>query len=237
MKIINPDIVLEVLYRDEWFIAINKPCGLLVHRTRIAEEDTVFALQILRDQIGCHLYPVHRIDRPTSGILLFAFTPEVARALNEQLVSHQAEKIYTALVRGWMREPISLDHSVKNENGNMYEAQTDFKPLRWLEVPISAGKYPHSRYSVIECRPFTGRWHQIRQHLAHLRHYIINDRVHGDNKHNKLYTSQLGIYEMFLHATTIALDHPIKKERLHIAAPFPPHWERIVSYQIDPEKI
>ncbi|MGL5563542.1 MAG: hypothetical protein ACRDCN_13125, partial [Tannerellaceae bacterium] len=74
-------------------------------------------------------------------------------------------------------------------------------------------------------------------HLAHLRHYIINDRVHGDNKHNKLYTTQLGIYEMFLHATTITLDHPIKKERLHIVAPFPPHWDRIVSYQIDPEKI
>ena len=171
--------MLDILYQDDYLIAINKPCGLLVHRTSIAESDGPFVLQLLRDQVGCKLFPVHRIDRPTSGVLVFAFSPEVARQLNDQLTNGVSHKKYVALVRGWFSQEIICNRPVKNDRDNLQEALTRFVPLKQLELPLATDRYPTARFSVVEAYPLTGRWHQIRQHLAQLRHYIINDRVHG----------------------------------------------------------
>jgi len=217
-------MILEILYSDEYFIAINKPPGLLVHRTSIAEENELFALQLLRDQTGKHLYPVHRLDRPTSGILLFAFSAEIARNLQAQLTNGQPHKKYIALVRGWLHEEVSHTRPVKNDRGSLQEAETRFVPVEKFELNIPTDRYSTARYSIIEAYPITGRWHQIRQHLAQLRHYIINDRVHGDGKQNKLFTEIIGIREMFLHSASLSLIHPIENIRLSIQAPLPIHW-------------
>lgn len=216
--------MLPILYHDEHLIAINKPCGLLVHRTSIADENAMFALQLLRDQVGRKLFPVHRIDRPTSGVLVFALSPEVARSLNDQLVNGQSHKQYMALVRGWLPEEIVCNREVKNDRGNLQEALTRIVPVKHLELPLATDRYATARFSVVEAWPLTGRWHQIRQHLAQLRHYIINDRVHGDGKQNRLFTEQLTIREMFLHARSLRIQHPVTMQDLFIEAPFPAHW-------------
>ncbi|MTK52251.1 pseudouridine synthase [Paludibacter sp.] len=220
--------MLDILYQDEYLIAINKPCGLLVHRTSIAEENEVFALQLLRDQVGRKLFPVHRIDRPTSGVLVFAFSPEVARSLNDQLTNGESHKKYVALVRGWFPEEMICERQVKNDRGNLQDAITRFVPLKQLELPLATDRYPTARFSVVEAYPLTGRWHQIRQHLAQLRHYIINDRVHGDGKQNRIFTEQLDIREMFLHARSLRLQHPELSSELTIEASFPSHWNNFL---------
>jgi len=220
--------MLDILFQDEYLIAINKPCGLLVHRTSIAEENEVFALQLLRDQVGRKLFPVHRIDRPTSGVLVFAFSPEVARWLNDQLTNGESHKKYVALVRGWFPEEMICDRQVKNDRGNLQDAVTRFVPAKQMELPLATDRYPTARFSVVEAYPLTGRWHQIRQHLAQLRHYIINDRVHGDGKQNRIFTEQLYIREMFLHARSLRLQHPVLSSDLTIEAPFPAHWNNFL---------
>jgi tRNA pseudouridine65 synthase len=217
--------MLDILYQDDYLIVINKPCGLLVHRTSIAESGGPFVLQLLRDQVGRRLFPVHRIDRPTSGVLVFAFSPEVARLLNNQLVNGESHKKYVALVRGWLSEEVVWDRPVKNDRGNLQEALTRFVPVKQLELPLPTDRYPTARFSVVEAYPLTGRWHQIRQHLAQLRHYIVNDRVHGDGKQNRIFTGQLGVREMFLHACLLRLQHPVSQTELTIEAPFPAHWD------------
>ena len=221
--------MLDILYRDEWLIAVNKPCGLLVHRTAIAERDGLFALQLLRDQVGRKPFPVHRIDRPTSGILLFAFSPEVARLLNDQLANGESHKKYVALVRGWLPEPVTNNRPVKNDRGNLQDACTSFVPVKYLELPLATSRYPTARFSIVEASPLSGRWHQIRQHLAQLRHYIINDRVHGDGKQNRLFSEQFGIREMFLHARSISMQHPVLQTELYTEAPFPTHWANFLD--------
>ncbi len=221
--------MLEILYQDDALIAINKPCGLLVHRTSIAEENERFALQMLRDQIGCKLFPVHRIDRPTSGVLVFALSAEVARQLNDQLTNGKSHKRYTALVRGWFAEELICERQVKNDRGNLQDASTRFIPVKQFELPLATDRYPTARFSVIDAYPLTGRWHQIRQHLAQLRHYIINDRVHGDGKQNRIFTEQLEIREMFLHAHSLRIQHPVSQQELFIEASFPEHWDKYLA--------
>lgn len=220
---------LEILYQDEYIVAINKPCGLLVHRTEIAQEEEHFALDMLRAQLGCEVFLLHRLDRPTSGILLFSFHKETAALMGNLFATQQVKKKYFALVRGWMPETVELDYPVKNEDrSKSYEAQTNFFPLKQFELPYPVRPYQTARYTLVECQPHHGRWHQIRQHLAHLRHYIVNDRTHGDGHHNRLFTETLGLPNLFLHAKEVRFEHPITKKELHIAAPFPGHWNEFL---------
>jgi tRNA pseudouridine65 synthase len=219
--------MLPILFSDSHLTIINKPPGMLVHRTSIADDDKPVALQVLRDQLERTVFPVHRIDRPTSGIVMFAHTPEITKQLQEQLAAKDARKQYTALVRGWLSESIECDREVKNDKGVLKEAFTRFVPVEHFELPMPTDRYATARFSIVDAFPETGRWHQIRQHLAQLRHYIINDRVHGDGKQNKLFTQQLGINELFLHARNIRVTHPVTGEVLEVEAPFPEHWDRI----------
>lgn len=221
--------MLEILYQDEYIVAINKPCGLLVHRTNIAEEENDFALDMLRAQLGCEVFLLHRLDRPTSGILLFAFTKEMAATMGNVFAEREIKKKYVALVRGWMNEEIHLNHPVKNEDKTKeFEAQTNFFPLKNLELPYPVRPYQTARYTLVECHPQHGRWHQIRLHLAHLRHYIVNDRTHGDGHHNRLFTDTLNIPYLFLHAKEISFRHPVTKKEILIEAPFPSHWQQFL---------
>lgn len=225
-------MTFEIIYQDDYLIAINKPGGMLVHRTRIAEEESVFVLQLLRKQTGHHLYPVHRLDRPTSGVLLFAFDPDTARKLSELLVSGLVTKEYVALVRGWMPEAVELNHPVKNDRGNLQEACTCFVPGERFILHRPIGNYPSARYSLVSCFPKSGRWHQIRQHLAHLRHYIVNDRVHGDGKHNRVFKEVFGIEPLFLHARSLFMPHPQTGIKLRLEAKLPEHWNAFRELQL-----
>lgn len=218
---------LEILYQDEYLVAINKPNGLLVHRSPIAADASEFALQIVRDMLGRHVYPIHRLDRKTSGVLLFALDSVSARAFQQAMESDHSQKRYLAIVRGYFPGEINLNHPLTNDDGKTQEAETLFRCIKTTEIEIPFGKHSTSRYSLIEAFPKTGRMHQIRKHLDHLRHPIIGDRPWGCNKQNKLFLEKWELNNMMLHADSINIIHPFSNEKLFIKANQPEEFLRI----------
>ncbi|GAB3937713.1 pseudouridine synthase [Mucilaginibacter myungsuensis] len=211
--------MLDILYRDEHLIAINKSHGLMVHRSSIAADVEEFAIQILRDQIGEKVYPAHRIDRKTGGVLLFALNKEAEIAMQKQFMEGQVTKKYLAVLRGHTIHQESIDYPLRKENGTLQDAHTDYTTLQRVELPIPLGKHPTSRYSLVEAVPTTGRMHQLRKHFAHIFHPIIGDRTHGCNKQNKFFLEQWEMTTMLLHASYQSFLHPVTGERIVIEAP------------------
>lgn len=232
--------MLEILFEDDHYIAINKPAGLLVHKTKIAKtDDPRYAMQMLRDQIGQWVYPLHRIDRPTSGILLFAKSSEDASLFTTQFTEHRIEKFYLAVVRGYLKEDqfISEYQLKKDLDGELQEARTSFWSLAKAELPFSSSpKYPTSRYSLVKAFPHTGRMHQIRRHLAHERNYLIGDTTHGENKQNKFFRDRFGLQNLLLHAWQVKFHHPVLHTEVEIKASLPDHFTDIIK-QLDWEEL
>lgn len=222
---------LEILFQDEYLVAINKPHGLLVHRSKIAMDADEFAIQILRDQIGQAVYPVHRLDRKTSGILLFALSPEINSQMQQQFMERKVEKKYIAFVRGFMENEGTIDYPLKKENGSEQEAITHFKTLKRGELPFPSGRFESSRYSLVELIPETGRMHQLRKHLAHVFHPIIGDRPHGCNKQNKLFLERLNMNTMLLHALELSFLHPVTNDKIELKAPIFSEFQRVLNLE------
>ena len=210
----------SVLYEDDHYIAINKPPGIMVHRTSITE-DKKFVLQLLRDQIQKKLYPIHRLDRGTSGVLIFAKSKQAASQLGQLFQKHVVGKIYLAVTRGYIEEASwTVDYPLAKEQWlDKKEAITHFRKLEKVEIPVAIGRYDTARYTLVEAMPETGRRHQIRRHLSHLRHPIIGDKRHGDVKHNTHWREQFGIGQMLLHARSLQFVHPFEQQRTVINAP------------------
>ena len=208
--------MLEILYQDEHLVAINKPNGLLVHRTSIATNTDTFAVQELRNQLNTHVYPVHRLDRKTSGVLLFALSPELVAPIQAQFAESKVSKTYWAILRGWSEDEGLIDYPLTNDSGKTQEAVTAYKTLERTEINLPFGKHKTSRYSLVEAYPKTGRMHQLRKHFAHILHPIIGDRPHGCNKQNKLFLEKWNMRTMLLHAKSLEFEHPVshKKEKL-----------------------
>ncbi|MFY8272685.1 tRNA pseudouridine(65) synthase TruC [Pseudoalteromonas sp. SSDWG2] len=222
--------LLEIVYRDEHFIAINKPSGLLVHRSFLDKHETQFAMQMLRDQIGQHVFPLHRLDRPTSGVLLFALSSEAARDAASLFSENKIQKRYLALVRGFAPAAQFIDRPLKekldkiadkfaSQDKPAQQAQTDTYCLQQSSLPIPLGKFPSVRYSLVECWPKTGRKHQIRRHLNGINHPIINDVNHGDNTQNHFFAEHFNCTRLMLFATDVYFVHPYEKQTVHIRAP------------------
>lgn len=220
---------LEIIYQDEFLVVINKPHGLLVHRSSIARDVSEFALQILRDQIQQPVYPVHRLDRKTSGILIFALSKDVLKLMNKVFQENTIKKEYLAIVRGWTPIEFTIDKALLKENGNLQEALTHFKTLECVEHPWELGKFNTCRYALIKAFPVTGRMHQIRRHLNHFRHPIIGDRPHGCNKQNKFLKEKFSISTMYLHAYQIEFNHPISGDLIILKAKLSKEFERAMT--------
>jgi len=218
---------LEILYEDDELVAINKPHGLLVHRTKIACDASEFALQLLRDQIHQKVYPAHRLDRKTSGVLLFSKSKEADRFIQNQFMKHSVDKTYLAIVRGFIQNDGIVDYPI-GETKKKKEAITAFKVLETFEISVPMGKHLTSRYSLIELTPKTGRFHQIRKHMAHLRHPIIADRPHGCSKQNRMWKDKFRLTSMMLHANTLRIQHP-DSSFIDIKASPSPEYERVLS--------
>ncbi|UGA55482.1 tRNA pseudouridine(65) synthase TruC [Vibrio sp. VB16] len=232
--------MLEILFQDEYIIAVNKPAGMLVHRSWLDKYETQFVMQTLRDQIGQHVFPLHRLDRPTSGVLVFALSSEVASEMMPLFANHEMKKTYHAIVRGWIEEGDTLDYPLKQELDKIadkfaktdkepQEAVTDYLPLAEVEVPYSTGRFPTSRYCLVELKPHTGRKHQLRRHMAHLRHPIVGDTSHGDGKHNRLFRENYQAHRLFLHATELQFVHPYTHSDICIKASFDDCWLRLMA--------
>lgn len=224
---------LTILHHDAWLVAIDKPAGLLVHRSPLDRHETRFAVQLLRDQIGRHVHPVHRLDRGTSGVLLFALERDVARRLGEQFEAQAVDKTYLAVVRGHPPGHGRIEHALTRQH-DAYEflppghdsaaaqaAVTEYRRLATAELPCRVDRYPTSRYALLEVRPLTGRRHQIRRHLKHIAHPIIGDATHGKGAHNRLFAERFGSRRLLLACTGLALTHPVTGETLTLRAPLP----------------
>jgi tRNA pseudouridine65 synthase len=213
----------DILYHDDLLVAIHKPPGMLVHRTRLSE-DKVFVLQLLRDQLGgAHLFPAHRLDRATSGVLVFGKNAEAATWLGERLMDKSWDKRYLALVRGYFPVPADIiDYPLTDPETGQHEAQTaitHYRVLAQAEQPWPIGlRYPSARFSLVLAMPETGRRQQIRKHFAHLRHPIINDTRHGDVKFNRWFREHELPARLMLHAYQLKLPHPNHPEGLWIQA-------------------
>lgn len=222
---------LEILFEDEHYIAVNKPAGMMVHRSSLAKDETVvFALQVLRDQIGQKVHPVHRIDRPTSGLLWFAKSREAVAPMQQHYVNHSIEKYYLAIVRGYTKSAEALvDHPLKKQlTKELQEAQTAYKSLARVEIPVqSSPMHQTSRYSLIRAFPHTGRMHQIRRHMAHERNYIIGDTTHGDNRQNRFFRSHFDRPQMLLHAWNCKFAHPYTQQPIEVHASLPQYYEKL----------
>jgi tRNA pseudouridine65 synthase len=221
--------MLDIIYRDEHLIAINKPHGLLVHRSTIAADAEEFALQLLRDQVGLKVNPVHRLDRATGGVLLFAFDKEVEIAMQRQFSDNRVNKKYLAIVRGYTPDTENIDYPLRKENGSLQEAFTSYTTLKRAEIPVPLGKHDTSRYSLVEVKPTTGRMHQIRKHLSHVNHPIIGDTTHGCNKQNKLFREKWRMTTLMLHAANLSFTHPVTGGEIIINAPVNAEFGRVMS--------
>ena len=219
------DVPLKILYQDEHIVAVDKPSGMLVHRSFLDKHETVFVMQTLRDMLGQHVFPVHRLDRPTSGVLLFALSSDVARLLAEQQEQKLWRKHYLAVVRGFMLQGGDLDYPLKEQLDKIadkfsrddkapQQALTRYQPLQQVELPIPVSKYPAARYTLVALQPVTGRKHQLRRHLAHLRHPIVGDTSHGDGKQNALFKQHFECRRLLLIAKQLQLPHPVTGEPL-----------------------
>ncbi|TFH87022.1 pseudouridylate synthase [Billgrantia azerbaijanica] len=212
---------LPLLYQDDHLVAVHKPAGLLVHRTALARGEREFLVQRLRDQLGRRVYPVHRLDRPTSGVMVFALDPASATRLGETFTERRVDKRYLAVVRGIGPERERLDYALREEDGRRPKAEmpalpavTDIRRLDSVELPVQVDRYPQARYSLMEARPLTGRRHQLRRHLSRRGYPIIGDAKHGKGNHNRFFAERLDCPRLLLAAVGLAFDHPVEPRRL-----------------------
>ena len=223
------EYTLEILYQDEYLVAINKPSGLLVHKSMIDKHEIYFAMKILSNQIGKWVYPVHRLDKPTSGVLLFALDSHTAKLLSEQFAEHTIIKKYLAIVRGYTDDTGTIDHLLKDKFDKIAhrdisqelegkEAITHYKTLDKIELDFTVGKYDKVRYSLVELTPLTGRKHQLRRHLKHISHHILGDTKYGRGEHNKFIREQFDCHRLLLHASSLEFKHPYSNKNIIIEA-------------------
>jgi tRNA pseudouridine65 synthase len=211
--------VVTLLFEDDHFVAVHKPANMLVHRTERAPDSEVL-LQLVRDRVGHHVYPVHRLDRPASGVIIFGKTSEAAAALCERFRLGTVHKTYLAVVRGWPEAGGVIDYPLARDRGGpVQDAVSQYRRLLTAELPFSTGRYPTSRYALVRVTPRTGRFHQIRRHFAHLRHPLVGDVLHGDGSHNRLFRDHFGVHRLLLMATGLRFEHPFTGQRMHVAAP------------------
>ena len=201
----------------------------MVHRSPIAADASEFAVQLLREQIGQKVYPVHRLDRKTGGVLLFALNEQVNSQLQQAFMNKEVSKKYLAIVRGFTSEKGTIDYPLRTDDGKTQDAVTHFRTLQQFEIPVPSGKFETSRYSLVEVTPETGRMHQIRKHFAHIFHPIIGDRPYGCNKQNKLFLEKWDMNTMLLHASELQFIHPVSHEKITIEAGIHSDFEKVLG--------
>jgi tRNA pseudouridine65 synthase len=208
---------LHLIYQDDRIVAIYKPHAMQVHKSGLPWEKPPYALQTLRDQLGCHVHPIHRLDRATAGVLLFALDREMAGMLSKPFAERTAKKTYLACVRGYLADgfsdrPLAVDEVER-------ACRTTWTQLARVQIPWELGAFKTQRYSLVMCHPETGRRHQIRRHLKHASHPIVGDGSHGDLHHNRLWKSAFGVQRLMLIAARLQISHPLTGAPLDLIAP------------------
>lgn len=219
---------MQICFEDEYVLVVNKPNNVLVHHSGMAknQQDEKSLVQLLFDIYQLPFYPVHRLDRKTSGLVVFAKQKEYVSVFQELFVTNQIQKTYYGLVRGYIAENGVIDSPVKGRDALVYkEALTHYKQLQNFELAIPVGPYPTSRYSLVELQPKTGRLHQLRIHMNKISHPLIGDPKYGDRFHNRMFEEKLKSDKLFLHAKELEFVHPYTQKNQLITADFPEHWQ------------
>lgn len=210
------EALLNIVYEDADFVAIDKPAGLLVHRSPVDRRETRFAVQLLRDQLGYYVYPAHRLDKPTSGILLFAKSTQALAAVRQQFEEQGVRKQYLALVRGFAPATLRIEHPVKTRSDD-YDTRlseeprlgiTELQTLRHYELPVQIETFASTRYSLVKLSPLTGRRHQLRYHMKHISHPIVGDSSYGKGVHNRYFQRAFACERLLLMASELVFTHP-----------------------------
>lgn len=227
----TPPSPLTLLHVDDHLVAVDKPPGLAVHRSRLVGDDDDYLMDRLRLQVAGRLHAVHRLDRATSGVLLIARSGEVAAELGRQAMARSMEKSYLAVVRGWPAEQGEIDYPLTGSSlrGEAKPALTRWRRLATVEVPIAHGRYPQQRYALLEVAPETGRYRQIRRHFHHVSHHLIGDTSHGRGDHNRLIREHYGVHRLMLHASRLRVVHPATRRPLELQAPPDAAWMRLLA--------
>ena len=210
---------MELLFTDAHYVAFDKPSGVVVHRQPGDREERP-ALQRARDHVRQHVYPVHRLDRSASGVLVFGRTSEAAGRLGKAFEARAVDKRYVAVVRGTITERGTVDYPLRaDREAPLRPAVSEFVRLARVELDEPVPPHPTARYCLVALRPRTGRTHQLRRHMAHLRHPIVGDVRHGDGRHNRLFRARLSSHRLLLWATRLSFTHPYSGEAIRIDAP------------------
>ena len=221
--------MIGVLHADDELVAVDKPAGIAMHRSSMAAREDAYLVDAIREQLGRTLYLAHRLDRATSGVVLLAASKETAAALGAQFMSRAVEKVYLAVARGVVDEAGTIDHPLDAPGQREAKrAVTHYRRLASIELPIALGRYDTVRYSLVEARPETGRYRQIRRHFKHLSHHLIGDTSHGEGRHNRLFRMNWSVHRLLLHAWKIRLAHPVTGAPLEIVAPLDASWEKLL---------
>ncbi|WP_186279989.1 RluA family pseudouridine synthase [Fluviicola chungangensis] len=222
--------LVKVLFEDEWCLVVYKPNNLIVHHSYYARniEETSLT-ELIREQGWAEACPVHRLDRKTSGLILFTKQAEWVADFQSLFANGAIEKKYLALLRGHLEAEGEIDSPVKNDRGNYKEAKTRFRCLEHFERDYTIPPYEKQRYSLVEMIPVTGRMHQLRIHANKIAHPIINDPKYGNRHHNHYFQDKLGIGELFLHAYHLKFRHPFTHEEIRLRAELPGFWELFIG--------
>lgn len=223
---------IEIIYQDDYIVVVNKPAGLLVHRTAIAN-DREYLLQDVRHQLKQTVHPAHRLDRPTSGLVIFTFDRKTTSQFGKIFTEHNIKKTYIAIVRGYVEEQAVIDSPLKNnvhgKNGAEQEAITEYCKLAEIELPFAVGRYETARYSLVQISLKTGRTHQIRRHFAHIRHPLIGDTVYGDGKHNRFFKKHFNCHRLLLMATELSFQHPVTGKQLDLKTELDCDFQQVID--------
>ena len=220
----TPTNDLNILYNDEFIIAIDKPQGFHVHPHQTHHHKicrSLICLYLVRDHLGQQVFPIHRLDAGTSGVLIFAKSSEAASRMSSLVRDHQIAKTYWALVRGNTPTEGTIQIPLLSQTTDkLLEAQTHYKKLKTL-------KLTKGFYSWLEVKPTTGRYHQIRRHMNRISHPLIGDAQHGDSRHNQYFRNEFRISGLCLRATELQFVHPWTNSEISIHAPIDPKWTQI----------
>jgi len=227
----------RILYRDDDLVAVNKLAGEVVHMSKMVHNASSVLLRELRGVIGPNVYPIHRLDRKTSGVVLFARHADSARAIQSLFLTGAVKKTYSAIVRGFVPDSFELDSPMENDRGKVQDALTRGSRVRHFEIDFPHNGFETSRYALVDLQPKTGRYHQLRKHMAHFRHPIIGDRPHGCCQQNRIWKQEFGNDRMFLHARLIELEHPTTKSTLIIEAPYEASFEVGLNFLISRDQL
>jgi tRNA pseudouridine65 synthase len=218
---------LDIIFEDQFIICVNKPNNMVVHHAYHSRNvaDEIALLQLIQAEKGIKVYPIHRLDRKTSGIILLAKETIHVSKFQELFTNNEIEKTYYGVVRGFSPESKTIDSPVKGRDASIHkDALTYLKTLEQIVLEIPVKPYDSSRYSLVELKPKTGRMHQLRVHTSKISHPLIGDIKYGDKNHDLMFEENFGWKNMFLHAGHLKFKHPFSEEVLILKANFPKDW-------------